>query len=416
MAPGLPGGRGRLCPPPHHDRSHHPPRGARQDRHLPQRGGGCGPGLLPGPGVARLREVRPGPPRRGHAADHVAHLRGVPHGAPHGGHQGARRPLHGRPSAGGEEDPGAGLLGIHGRGPRPALLLPWRSRLRGGSRGAGRRAQHPRRHRRGGPGGRAAGDHHAAPAPGDHHPHGRKGHPPRPGPAGRRGQARHRGGAGADQGSGRRRGGLRPLHPGRLPLGGAGQSGLRRPHRLGRLHPPNLLHGPHGRAESAQLLRWARPRGHARRDGVGQLPGGQLPRLRGGARRALVLRQVLLPQTGGLARLHRRRRERHLLGRSACPTQRRRRHGHPPCPGSIRGDVLHARRQAGPPHPGESLGPCRGAALCHGAAQGTGRRPGAHRSQRAHAPNRDAARGCRRGRGTTGHVVPPLRHRFTRDH
>ena len=288
MEPGLPGGPGGLCPPPHHHRSHHPPRGARQDRHLPRRRGGRGAGLLPGPGAARLREVRRGPTRRGHAADHLADLRGLPHGASHGGHQGARRPLQGRSPAGGEEDPGAGLLGLHDRGPRPPLLLPRRPRLRGGPRRAGRAAQHPRRHRHGGPGGRAAGDHHAAPPPGDHHPDRRQGHPSRPRPSRRRRQAGHRRAAGAVQGDGRRRGRLRPLHPRRLPLGGAGQPGVRRPHRLRRLHPPHLLHGPHGRAEPAQLLRRADPRRHARRRGVRHLRRGRLPRLRGGARRALV--------------------------------------------------------------------------------------------------------------------------------
>jgi len=54
------------------------------------------------------------------------------HGPPHGRHQGLGRPLQGRADRGREEDPGADLQHLLRRGSRPALLLPGRSRLRGG--------------------------------------------------------------------------------------------------------------------------------------------------------------------------------------------------------------------------------------------------------------------------------------------
>ncbi len=145
--------------------------------------------------------------------------------------------------------------------------------------------------------------------------------------------------------------------------GGAGQPGVRGPHRLRRLHPSHLLHGPDGREEPAQLLRRQDPRGHPGRRGVGQVPRGRLPGAGGRARRALVVRQVLLPEEGRLERLHRRRRQRHLLGGPAGPAQRRRRHGHPAGPGGLRGDVRHPRGQAGAPHAGQPLGPGGRAAL-----------------------------------------------------
>ena len=63
--------------------------------------------------TARLRAVRPGASRRGHAADHLAHLRRLPHRASHGRHQGARRSLQSRPSAGREEDPRTDLQHLH---------------------------------------------------------------------------------------------------------------------------------------------------------------------------------------------------------------------------------------------------------------------------------------------------------------
>ena len=74
-----------------------------------------------------------------------------------------------------------------------------------------------------------------------------------------------------------------------------------------------------------------------------------------------------------------------------------------------------ARGQAGAPHPRQPLGPGGGAALRRGAAQGAGRRPGAHRPKRAHPSHRDAARGRRRCRGAARHAVPPLRDRLARD-
>ena len=81
--------------PPDHHRSDHATGRPRQDRHLPQRRGERRSGLFPGAGAAGLREVRPGPAGRGHAADHLADLRRLPHGPPRGRRQGPRRPLPG---------------------------------------------------------------------------------------------------------------------------------------------------------------------------------------------------------------------------------------------------------------------------------------------------------------------------------
>ena len=81
-------------------RPHDAARGTREDPHLPRCRRRRRPRLPADPGAARLREVRPGAPRRGHAADHLAHLRRLPDGPPHGRDEGPRRPLPGRATAG----------------------------------------------------------------------------------------------------------------------------------------------------------------------------------------------------------------------------------------------------------------------------------------------------------------------------
>ena len=49
---------------------------------------------------AGFEKFAQGRPSRGHAPDHLAHLRRLPHGPPHGGDQGPGRPLQGRAPAG----------------------------------------------------------------------------------------------------------------------------------------------------------------------------------------------------------------------------------------------------------------------------------------------------------------------------
>ena len=119
-------------------RSHHPPRGPRQDRDLRQRRRRGRQRLLPDPRAARLRALLRRPPGRGAGAHHAAHLRRLPRGAPHRRHQGDRRRLRRRGRAGRPQAARAALQRLLRHRPHDALLRARRPRLR-------RRARRPTR-------------------------------------------------------------------------------------------------------------------------------------------------------------------------------------------------------------------------------------------------------------------------------
>ena len=110
-------------------------------------------------------------------------------------------------------------------------------------------------------------------------------------------------------------------------------------------------------------------------------------RLRGRARRALVLPQVPVPQAARLEGLRRGHRLEPLLRHAAGAAQRRRPHGDAEGPGGLRGDVRDARRPA-----------------LHGAAGqplGAARRDGAERRDAA-----DATAPTRRSPATSSASIP----------
>ena len=109
-----------------HHRSGNAARRPRQNRDLSQRRGNGGPGVFPGARTAGLREICAGASGGEHAADHVPHLRRVPHGAPHGIHQGAGSALPGDAASRGAEDPRTGVQHLHGGRPHAALLFSGR--------------------------------------------------------------------------------------------------------------------------------------------------------------------------------------------------------------------------------------------------------------------------------------------------
>ena len=120
-------------------RSHHPPRGPRQDRDLRERRRRGRQRLLPDPRAARLRALLRRPSGRGAGAHHAAHLRRLPRGAPHGRDQGHRRRLRRRARAGRPQAARAALQRLLRHRPHDALLRPRRPRLRHGARRPTRR-------------------------------------------------------------------------------------------------------------------------------------------------------------------------------------------------------------------------------------------------------------------------------------
>ena len=121
---------------PHHDRPRHPPRGAREDRHLPRRAGRGRRLLLPGARAARLREVLRGPAGGGDAPHHHPHLRRLPRGPHDGGGEGRRRRLR-RHAAHDRAPPArAAVPDVLRHRPHDALLRPRRARTSSWARGA----------------------------------------------------------------------------------------------------------------------------------------------------------------------------------------------------------------------------------------------------------------------------------------
>ena len=115
-------------------RSHHAPRGPRQDRDLPRRRRSRGGLLLPDPRAARLRALRRGTTDRGVASPRHAHLRRVSGEPSHGQREGRGRLLRrrGRP-AGGEAAPHVLQRALHPQ-PHRSLLRPRGARLRARAR------------------------------------------------------------------------------------------------------------------------------------------------------------------------------------------------------------------------------------------------------------------------------------------
>ena len=355
------------------DRSHHPPRGPRQDRHLPRRAGRRRARLLPGPRAARLREVRrraarPRTCRRSPRASAASARRRTTWPRPRRSTTSTRSTRR-RPrkkirelvyNTFMVEDHALHFYFLGG----PDFVV--------GPDGAGGRAQHPRRHRQGRPRGRArrsspcaqaAARAHRADVGGKVDPSGLR-------PARRRVASRSR--PRSWRSSSRRPRDAVEFAQFTLQVfrrRRAGEPGVRRPHHLRRLHPPHLLHGPGGREEPGELLRRQAPRGRPRRARSSRkFDAAGVPRLRRRARRAVELHQVLLPEAARLERLRRRRRERRLRRRAAGAAERRRRHGHAAGAGGVRGVLRDARRQAGAPHAGQPLGAGRRAALRRRAA------------------------------------------------
>ena len=399
-------------PQPDHHRSDHAPGRPRQDRHLPQRRGNGGSGLLPGARAARLREVRRRPPRGGHAADHLAHLRRLPDGAPHGRHQGRGRGLLGGTGRGREEDPRAGLQHLHGRGPRAALLLPGRTGFRGRPDGARRRAQRARRDREGRGSKRARRSSpcgascarwwrwrrasRAIPCSAC------RAESPAASTKDEQAQFQQVAAEAVE---------FAAVHAGRVRQDRPAELRLRGPDPLGHLHPPHALHGDGGRAQPGQLLRRAAPRGHARRQGSRQVRPAEVRRLHRRARGAVELHEVLLPEAAGVEGLHRRRRERRLQRGAAGPLERRRRHGHAAGAGGLREVHERAGREDRAPDAGQPLGPPGRDDVRGRAHAGTGQRPRDHQRRHPHASDRSAEGRRGGGRGSPRHAVPPLRDR-----
>ena len=142
----------------------------------------------------------------------------MPDGPPHGRDEGAGRPLRRRSAAGGQEDPGARLQHLHGRGPCAALLLPRRPGLRRRPSRSEGRSQHPRRHRQSGARDRQGGDRRPQAAPRADGADGGQGHPPGLRAARRRVADAHRWEIEAEaQGRGRARCRVRHVRPRPVP-------------------------------------------------------------------------------------------------------------------------------------------------------------------------------------------------------
>ena len=303
---------------------------------------------------------------RGHAADHLAHLRRLPDGPPHGRDEGPRRPLPGGPAAGRQEDPrarctapswsrttrctsssSAGPISSSARTRRrPSATSSASSTLVGlevGKEVIGVRKQ--LRDLMSAVGGQ--GD-----------PSGLRAARRR-----RRGRSRREHAAG-----GRRRGGprrrVRPVRAGRLP-----QDRARQPRPTWTWSPPR----PTRTAPTTWGWSTTRTRSTSTTAGCGSSdPNGQ-----GVADvHAAGTTSTTSPSTSNRGRymkfcflkddrlegVHRRDRQRRLQRRAAGAAERRRRHGHPAGAGGLRGARHDAGRQARPPHARQPLGPHRRAA------------------------------------------------------
>ena len=261
-------GPGRLRPPPHHDRSHHPPRRARQDRHLPRRRGGRGARLLPGARSCAAsrsspRAVPPRTCRRSPRASAGSAPRRTTWPRPRPSTPSTRSTRRRRRRRSASWSTSAFMVEDHALhfyflgGPDFVV----------GPEAPAARAQHPRRHRQGGRGGRPAGDRHAPPPPGDHHARSAARSSTRcwASPAAWPSAVTAEQQAVIKETAADARG-LRPASPSAaFRSSRAGQPGVRGPDPLRRLHPSHLLHGPDGREEPAQLLRRRRSASSPRR-------------------------------------------------------------------------------------------------------------------------------------------------------